>query len=534
MASRKKIESDSVAASDDYPQPRSEDWTLEDLLVSDYGFRLEGAQPCQRALCRILEGRDLGDLEYNQDVIEMFGGVTPELYGRPPHMMVLLCAIRTGKSLLSMAHAVYISQKLDVSGLRPGDGARVSILSTGVDTAKATFRHLEGAIESSPWMSSLVLRKTADTIELRHPQGREIEIKVVALSRAGSTLVGRFSAGVVIDEAPRLSSDPDNVETIDEALRAIHGRMLPGATVLLPGSPHVPVGAVFELYEKYFGKPSRECVVAKARGEQMHAAWWTPERQEHVKAVDLESYRTDCLAEFRRAPDALFAIQDLQAATREHKRLAPRVGADYSAALSPGTQSNAWFLVIEEHVGTGADGLPKFAVTLAEEWHSSFDNPLRPKTMAHSIAALLRPYDIDYVFCDESTPQELIDEADEAGVTLTPEPLSGLELLQRTEEIRTLVEAGRYELPPSKELRRDLLTVKRHQTNTGAIALHLPESSEGRRCPFVPLLAMCRKYSGVALTEEQRGEEDPLERRARILSEKNHDRQASNLIATGS
>lgn len=531
MAARKKSEAEPADLPADYPQPRH-GWTLEDLLTSEWGFRLEGAQPCQRALCRILEGRDLGSLEYDPDVIEMFGGVCPELYGLPPHMMVLLCAIRTGKSLLSMAHAVYISQKLDVTGLRPGDGARVSILSTGVDTAKATFRHLEGAIESSPWMSSLVLRKTADTIELRHPQGREIEIKVVALSRAGSTLVGRFSAGVVIDEAPRLSSDPDNVETIDEALRAIHGRMLPGATVLLPGSPHVPVGAVYELYEKYFGRPSRECVVAKARGEQMHAAWWTKERQEHVKSVDLESYRTDCLAEFRRAPDALFAIQDLEAVTRseENVRLRPRTsGADYCAALSPGTQSNAWFLVIEECKGVGEDGLPKFAVTLAEEWHSSFDNPLRPKAMARTLAELLRPYDIDHVLCDESTPQELIDEAIEAGITLTAETVTGPELLQKTEEIRTLIESGRYELPPSKELRRDLLTVKRHQTNTGAITLHLPESSDGRRCTFVPLLAMCRKYSGVDIAESQRQEEDPLERRARILSEKQNDRQASNL-----
>lgn len=530
MAARKKSDesAEKPALPADYPQPRHDNWTLEDLLTSDWGFRLDTAQPCQRALCRVLEGRDLGDLELDPDVIEMFGGVCPELYGKAPHMMVLLCAIRTGKSLLSMAHAVYISQKIDLTGLRPGDGVRISILSTGVDTAKATFRHLVGAIESSPWMASLKLRETADTIELLHPSGREVEIKVVALSRAGSTLVGRFSAGVVIDEAPRLSSDPDNVETIDEALRAIHGRMLPGATVLLPGSPHVPTGAVYELFEKYFGAPTRECVVAKARGAQLNPFWWTEERQEHVKSIDVETYRTDCLAEFRRAPDALFSLQDLEAAVRE--RVLPVEPDDerYSAALSAGTESNAWYLVIEEHVGQGQDGLPRFAVALAQEWRASFDEPLRPKKMAATIAAALRPYGIDHVMCSESTPQELIDEAIEAGITLTPESLSGLELLQRTEEVRTLIESGRYQLPPNKELRRDLLTVKRHQTNTGAIALHLPESSDGRRCPFVPLLAMCRKYSGVELSEPQI-EEDYLERRARLLNEKSHDRQESNL-----
>lgn len=444
-------------------------------------------------------------------------------------MMVLLCAIRTAKSLIAMAHAVFMSQKMDVSQLRPGDGVRVSILSTGVDTAKATFRHLTGAIEASPWMSSLKMRETADTVELRHPDGREIEIKVVALSRAGSTLVGRFSAGVVIDEAPRLSSDPDNVETIDEALRAIHGRMLPGATVLLPGSPHVPVGAVFELYERYYGKPSRECVVAKARGEWLNPSWWTVERQEHVKAVDLETYRTDCLAEFRRAPDALFAYQDIDAVTRETLRRAPS-GAEYSAALSPGTEHNRWSLIVEEHV-RGSEGLPRFAVTLAEEWTGTLDEPLRPKRMAQKLADLLRPYDIDSIVCPETTPLELIDEAAEFGLYLVPDTLDGVELLQRTEEVRTLIESGRYELPPVKELRRDLLTVKRHLTNTGTVALHLPETADGRRCAFVPLLARCRKYSGVDIQPVKTEPEDHLEKRKRELAERStHGRQDSAIL----
>lgn len=443
----------------------------------------------------------------------MFGGTVPRL-SSAPHMMVLLCAIRTGKSLMSMAHAVWVSQKIDLSSIRPGDGVRISILSTGIDTAKATFRHLVGAIESSPWMSALKLRETADTVELRHPDGREVEIKVVALSRAGSTLVGRFSAGVVIDEAPRLSSDPDNVETIDEALRAIHGRMLPGATVLLPGSPHVPTGAIFELYEKHFGHPSRECVVAKAKGAQLNASWWTPERQEQVKAIDLETYRTDCLAEFRRAPDALFSYQDIDAASRTEEFKPPRK-TEYTAALSPGTQAHRWVLVIEEHVAT-IDNLPRFAITLAKEWVGTFEDQLRPAKMVRRIAEELQRYGLDFAVCDESTPLAIIDEANEAGISLAPDKLLNAELLEQIEDMRTLLESGRYELPPSKDLKRDLLMVKRNITNTGAIALHLPEASDGRRCAFVPLIAMCRKYAA-----EPERQEDDLERAVRRTDERN-------------
>ena len=363
MAARKRkpsVDADSQPSPDavevfDFPRPHDEDnYSLEELLTAPWGFQLDTATPVQRASCRVLQGVPLGELERDQNVREAFGGVCPYLTA-PPHMFVLMCAIRCAKSLISMAHAVYRSQRLDTSRLKAGDGVRISILSTSTDIAKATFTHLVGAIEASPFLASLMEKTTADTVWMRHPSGRIIEIKVVAMSHAGSTLVGRFSAGVVFDEAPRLSSDPDHVETLTEALKAVHGRLLPGSTILLPGSPYEPNGEVFDLFERYHGAPDAQCVVMRASGPVMNPFWWTPERCEQVRLTDADTYRTDVLADFRKGKASLFDYRDLDEQTAEQPEELDNA-SDYVAALAPGSVGPRWTLVVERATPGYRDG----------------------------------------------------------------------------------------------------------------------------------------------------------------------------------
>ena len=63
------------------------------------------------------------------------------------------------------------------------------------------FGHIVGRMMASPLLSKLILETpTADTLMVKHPSGRPVEIKVVAASKAGSSLVARWSAGG--DEVP--------------------------------------------------------------------------------------------------------------------------------------------------------------------------------------------------------------------------------------------------------------------------------------------------------------------------------------------
>lgn len=516
MAVRRKKpdppEGEGVAEAFDFPRPLDEEgYSLEELLTAKWGFQLDTATPVQRAACRVLQGIPMGELEHDPDVRDAFGGVVPRLIA-PPHMFVLMCAIRCAKSLLSMAHAVYRSQRLDVSKLKAGDGVRLSILSTGIDIAKATFTHLVGALEASPYLASLIEKTTADTVVIRHPSGRPIEIKVVAMSHAGSTLVGRFSAGVVFDEAPRLSSDPDHVETLTEALKAVHGRLLPGSTILLPGSPYEPHGEVFDLFERYFGAPDAQCVVMRANGPVMNPFWWTPERCEQVRATDADTYRTDVLADFRKGKASLFDYRDLDSLTADVEEERSNV-CDYVAALAPGTIGARWTLVVERATAghrdvRGVEHQSSFAVASALEWTAEDGLSLKPSTVLPLVARELARWGLDSAIVSEEVPDELIDLAFEAGITLCKDALSPAELLEHLEEVRTLVEGHRYRLPHNVELRRDLLTVRRIVSEGGVPSIKLPETKDGRRCDYIPLLARCRKFSAVTVEDEQKTEDD--------------------------
>ncbi len=511
----------------DFPRPADEEnYSLEDLLTSPWGFQLDTATPVQRACCRVLQGVPLGELARDENVLEAFGGTCPSLES-PPHMFVLMCAIRCAKSLISMAHAVYRSQRLDTSRLKAGDGVRISILSTGMDIAKATFTHLVGAIEASPYLASLMEKTTADTVWMRHPTGRIIEIKVVAMSHAGSTLVGRFSAGVVFDEAPRLSSDPDHVETLTEALKAVHGRLLPGSTILLPGSPYEPHGEVFDLFERYFGAPDAQCVVLRARGPVMNPYWWTPERCEQVRLVDPsgDTYRTDVLADFRKGKSSLFDYRDLDAQTRELPEEFSHA-SDYVAALAPGSVGPRWTLVVERATAgyRGADGAEHPAhvsVAAAREWVPEEGTPLRPEKVLREVGAELARWNLDSALVSEDVPDDLIDRAFEFGITLCRDQLGQDELLRHLEEVRTLVEGHRYKLPHNVELRRDLLTVQRVISERGVPSIKLPETKDGRRCDYIQLLARCRKFSAVTTLEGDEQQEDDMAKAIRKVDEWN-------------
>jgi hypothetical protein len=74
--------------------------------------------------------------------------------------------------------------------------ARFSIVAPTVDHATATVRLLIGSLMASPQLASMVDGDpTADTVCIRRPDGRVVEICVVAAHRGGITLRSRWSGG---------------------------------------------------------------------------------------------------------------------------------------------------------------------------------------------------------------------------------------------------------------------------------------------------------------------------------------------------
>jgi hypothetical protein len=466
---------------------------LEWLLTDPQAFALTTATPLQRAICRIADGRPLGPLAKDDAVQAGLGATVLKL--DKPREFALLCAIRGGKSLIAGAAAIRMSQTCDVSLLGPGEVPRVSVVSTRMDLAQVVLGHVVGRMQASPILSSIQLADpTADSVLVRHPTGRPIEIKVVAGARAGTTLVARWSAGVIFDEFPRMVGGDEGVVNWDDSRAAVVLRLLPNAQIWDIGSPWAPYGPAYEMVQQHFGKPTEQLVVVRGDGPSMNPVFWTPAQVEIAKK-NPDAYRTDCLAEFATPEQALLSAEVVETCTRKTPiALPPEAGCVYSAAIDPATRGNGWTLVI----GTRKRAKKKVIVR-AEEWRGSRSAPLNPAAVLKEIAAILGPYRVNAIKSDQHMGDALRELARQQEVEFpdgSKHPLLLLQVTTSTDEraeawlaIRTRLELTEIELPPAPLLRSDLLHLKKRSTTAGML-IDLPLTSDGRHCDFAPPLML--------------------------------------------
>ena len=306
-------------------------FSLEELLVSPDGFGLVEATPGQRAIARIVEGAPLGELAKDENVWRVVGCDPALLPKGKPTEVYLVSAIRTAKSMLAAANALHASQSVDLSKLAPGEIPRVSILSLTIDTARVVRDHLAGTLQARPALRHLLLEEpTAESVMVRHPSGRPVEIRVVAGARAGGSLVARWSLGVVLDEAPRmLAADDGSVVNFEHARANAIGRLLPGAQLLAIGSPWTIESPIYKVSKDHFGKPTARKVVLRATGPQLNPTHWTPERCEDLRVNDPRVYATDVAGEFISAEHAAWDADAIHATRPEPSLSILPLGAPY-------------------------------------------------------------------------------------------------------------------------------------------------------------------------------------------------------------
>jgi hypothetical protein len=442
----------------------------------------------------VSDGVPLAELWDIPGVREGFGGVLPP--ESPPEILCILAAIRSGKSVLAAAKAFVCALTCDVSGLSPGDELRVPVLSVDKDSAHAVFNHLVGTLLAKPMLRQyLVGQPTADSVMIRHTTGREVEVKVTAMAKYGSTLVGRWLASCVLDEAGRMAGASDSVRNLDDALHAIAGRIRPGGQILIIGSPNAPFGPVYDMVQESFARPSEKLVVVRGTGPLLNPSWWNPERVAKTLRNNPRAHVTDVLGQFADAEDQLFSSVIVDRAMRSNHEIIPaRQGHNYVAAMDPAMRGNAWTLVVIGCDGTNHQGDPTYYVALAQQWRGSRVAPLRPDTILREIKNLLEPYGLADVWSDVHHIDSLKVIAEHEGLGISQTFITADSKTEGIENIRLHLESGRLELPPNRALRADLLRVKRKVHRKGTI-MDLPVTRDGRHCDYVPTLSTCLQYA---------------------------------------
>jgi hypothetical protein len=485
-------------------------------LTSPDGFRLGTATPVQRTVARLLDGSPIGPYRNHPDVVAALGRPLPERLR--PKEFALLASIRSAKTLICAAAAVYSARTCDLRTRRlgPGDVPRVSLISTATDQAQPLMDHLVGHVEASPLMRRWIVgHPTSDGVMLEHESGKAIEVRVVAGARAGATLVARWSAGCIFDEAPRMVGSDAGIVNLDESRRAVIHRMLPGAPLCYIGSPWAPFGPVYDMWRRSWGQPSERLVVVRATGPMMNPGLYTPEYCAAAAAQDPGAYQTDVLAEFRDAEETIFTETMIRACVREGGAIQPERGNQYVAAMDPATRGNAWTFVV---LTRETDG--RLVVVYARQWTGSVGDRGRPRKVLEEIAGVCREYRVDEVHTDQFSADALADLAESVGVDLAIHHIGKPEKYETISTLHTVLSEERISLPDEPVMAADLHRVTRRVTRDG-VSYDLPRTADGRHCDYVPALALAVSYPP-GLPVEDEAKLDPLGerlRRARELRE---------------
>lgn len=492
--------------------------SMETMLTSPDWFGLETATPMQRAVCRLVDGVPLGSLEGEceaaaADIAERYApdiaarsGLQWALAGNddpskpvdipstptePPDILVLLGAVRSGKTKLGAAALVRMALRVDVGLLTRGETPRASCLSIDKDKAAAMFdEHLVPAFERSHVMRPLLIGEpkssaTEKSIMVRHPSGMAVEIKVVAGARAGAATISRWSAGVLFSEAARMLGQDDAVVNLDEQEGAALGRLLPGATIIEESSPFAPMGPVFDHVQKSHGHPSRDCVVFRASGPALNPLWWTPERCEGMRRKNPDAFTTDVIGDFIAVLISLFGAGEVERMLRDPADLPPEPRCHYWAIMDPATRSNAWTLVV------GAlypDGVRRIA--LARQWVPSGAR-LDPREVLGEIAEHAAAYRCPCVETDQWSADALQAIAYEFGLTLADTNLTRAMNVDAFDSLRHMVRVSPVlvQVPAVPCMADDLKRVQRKVSRDGGIKMHMPVTKDGRHCDYAGVVA---------------------------------------------
>lgn len=503
---------------------------VETLFTSAEYFGVTTATPLQRAVCRIVDGRPLGDAAEDAHVELALSSwkdptrkVNPRAPIARPKQMVYLAGTRCGKTRFAASLAIRLAMTCDLKHLMPGEIPRVPIVSLSLDLADVAFSQLSVTCMMQPKLRALLLEEpTAGLVLLRHPSGRPVEITVAAGKKAGGSLVARWVPGVIFDEAPRMTGSSDgSVVNLSDMRTAVETRLLPGAIALELGSPWAPFGPVYDTTKQYHGAPADGVLVVRAKAWWLNPSWWTKERREEMakskKAEVRIALRTDGEAEFTTPEESMYGHTALEAATKTWTSRPYEKGHEYVATMDPATRSNAWTLTIATRRRNG-----RLAVVYAQQWIGTKAEPLSPKAVLKEVALILKRYRLTSVETDQWATDFVRDMAGDAkddegrdiGFSIIEHTWDAENKWQKFKTFGERLDEGLVELPAVPEVIEDLKRVKRRVTQQG-VQIVMPKTPDGRHCDFAPavVLALARYLDDAtedlsALTPQQAADRD--------------------------
>lgn len=460
---------------------------LEDIFSAPKFAGITGASSLQLASCRASEGLSIGN-DLTDAEVEAHFGCDRSLIGLSvPLVVVIIAGIRGGKSFLVACGAIRDVFAADLSRLKPWERARHVIAAPTVDNAMATFRILRGIVDSSPVLRPLVVGEpTSDTLVLRRPDGREVEIVVVAAHRGAITFRSRHLAGATLEEVAFFGIESTGAAVnAEELFRTATSRPLPGTQVRLVTSPLGRSGLAFDLYKAHFGKPG-DVLVVHAPTLAMNPTFPTS-IIDALRARDPDAAAREFDAAWIDADTALLSSANVDACTRSTPLVRqPDPSCVYVCAGDFGFRGNATTIVVARAIRLGRER-HRVEISAAWEWKGSKQAPLSPALVFADAKSKVQPFGIRDVYCDGHSFDACADIASPLGLRLVQKNVSERDAAYAA--LGTAIANGPEAIELAPNVSSDLKSIRRIVTPNG-MRIQLPITPDGRHADFAPSVAL--------------------------------------------
>lgn len=361
---------------------------------------------------------------------------------------------RGGKTQNAALLAVYEACFKDhTDRLSPGEVATVLCLAADRKQARSVFRYITGLMNANPMLQRLIVKESAETLELANRSVIEVGTASFRATR------GYTFAAVIADEIAFWRSE-DSANPDFEILNAVRPGLatLDGPLIAL-SSPYSRRGALWDAYRRYYGKDGA-ILVAQAETLTMNPT--LPRRiVDQALERDPASAAAEYLAQFRDDITAFINRELVDSNTRsEPLILPPQRGIRYVAFVDvAGGGADEYTLAISHREGERVviDGL----------WSEKGD----PAFITGRYADILKQYRINQCTGDRYAAEWPRSEYRKHGIAMDNSKLNRSELYV---ELTPMLQTGAVELPPDEKALTQFTLLERRTGRNGKDTIDHP------------------------------------------------------------
>lgn len=394
---------------------------------------------------------------------------------------------RGGKSStlcrLAVCEAIYGKHEVPA-----GDRGIVAIVSARRPDALARLRTIRQILDAL----KVPYTAAGDTIELTE---RPITFQIFTASIAGVS--GFTSIFVLLDEVSKWRDKATGANPADVVIESIvpTTATMPEARVIMISSPM----GLLDAHAKAFAKGDTDDQLTVFAPSWEANPTLTPERCRKLARGNEIAFQREYGA-IPQAEDelSLFDGQLVELAARKARTLTddevaakvnpldlqPDARHRYVAVIDPATRGNAWTLI----VACLSDNFVR-KVCLARDWVGTKSKPLVPGEVFAEIRRLIEPYRTRVLYSDQFSEDSLREIARTHDLVLVVDPpWSAATKADAYEQMRTLFQERRLEIPDDPQVKTDVLGV-RQKIRNGSVVYELAESGS-RHSDYAPAIGM--------------------------------------------